>query len=181
MSAKNLSEDQSWTMRRLTAVTAVFLGVALVVIDSTIVNLALPVLAQSLSVSDATSTWLVIAYQMVLVTLLFPSIVLASVLGRRQLFLLGIALFTLASLGCCLAGSFGVLVCFRILQAAGGSAILSVNISLVEQLFKWFRIPYNPAVKQHFVPEARIEKVQNRMFSSPYVEVRILPVFFRLF
>lgn len=135
MSAKNLSEDQSWTMRRLTAVTAVFLGVALVIIDSTIVNLALPVLAQSLSVSDATSTWLVIAYQMVLVTLLFPSIVLASVLGRRQLFLLGIALFTLASLGCCLAGSFGVLVCFRILQAAGGSAILSVNISLVEQLF----------------------------------------------
>ena len=62
-----------------------------------------------------------------------------------------------------------------------GKFKLSEYDSLVEQLFKWFLIPYNPSVKQHFVPEARIEKVQNRMFSSPYVEVRILPVFFRLF
>lgn len=135
MSDRNLSEDQSWTVQRLIAVAAVFLGIALVIIDSTIVNLALPVLAQSLSVTDAASTWLVTAYQMVLLALLFPAIVLANVLGRRQLFLLGIVLFTLASLGCCLAGSFGILLCFRVLQAAGGAAILSVNISLVEQLF----------------------------------------------
>ena len=118
----------------------IFLGVALVIIDSTLVNVALPVMARELHVSDGAATWFVQAYQIVLLTLLFPAIALSPLVGCKRFFLCGIALFVAASLGCALSRTPGSLCLFRILQAVGGSAMLSVNIALVERVFKKGRL-----------------------------------------
>ncbi len=122
-------------IRWFAACLAIFLGIALVIIDSTVVTVALPVMAESLGISDTTSIWLVNAYQVVLIAFLFPVISLARLVGRVRCFLAGILLFTIASLGCAVSGSFGVLLAFRMLQALGGAAMLSVNFSLVESVF----------------------------------------------
>ena len=119
---------------------AIFLGVALVIIDSTLVNVALPVMARELHISDGAATWFVQAYQIVLLTLLFPAIALSPLVGCKRFFLCGIALFVAASLGCALSRTPGSLCLFRILQAVGGSAMLSVNIALVERVFKKGRL-----------------------------------------
>ena len=118
----------------------IFLGVALVIIDSTLVNVALPVMARELHISDGAATWFVQAYQIVLLTLLFPAIALSPLVGCKRFFLCGIALFVAASLGCALSRTPGSLCLFRILQAVGGSAMLSVNIALVERVFKKGRL-----------------------------------------
>ena len=118
----------------------IFLGVALVIIDSTLVNVALPVMARELHISDGAATFFVQAYQIVLLTLLFPAIALSPLVGCKRFFLCGIALFVAASLGCALSRTPGSLCLFRILQAVGGSAMLSVNIALVERVFKKDRL-----------------------------------------
>lgn len=115
---------------------AIFLGVGLVILDSTIVNVALPVMAHDLHISDATATWFVLCYQIAVLALLFPAIALSSLLGSKRIFLWGIALFVLASLGCALSRSAASLCLFRIMQAIGGAGMLSVNIALVERVFK---------------------------------------------
>ncbi len=121
--------------RRMAAALAVFLGLGLVIIDGTIVNVGLPVIARSLETDNAAAIWVVNVYQMVLLAFLFPAMAAAGHRGSRELFLGGVAFFTLASLGCALAPSFPALVLARALQALGGAAVLSVNLSLVQRLF----------------------------------------------
>lgn len=118
------------------AALAVFLGVGLVIVDGTIVNVALPVMASGLGVGEGPATWLVVAYQMGLLALLFPAMSMATVLGARRMFLLGVCVFTVASLGCALSPSYAALLLFRVLQSVGGAAILSVNMALVEAVFQ---------------------------------------------
>ena len=118
----------------------IFLGVALVIIDSTLVNVALPVMAQELNISEGAATWFVQAYQIALLTLLFPAIALSPLVGCKRLFLCGIAIFVAASMGCALSRTLYSLCLFRILQAVGGSAMLSVNIALVERVFAGNRL-----------------------------------------
>lgn len=121
---------------RFAAALSIFLSVALVIIDGSIITVALPVIARALHVSDTTSIWLVNVYQMILLAFLFPAISIARKKGSVRLFLGGILLFTAASLACALAQNFVLLMCFRVIQALGGAAILSVNISLVERVFQ---------------------------------------------
>lgn len=121
---------------------AIFLGVALVMIETTIVSVALPVMAVSLGVTDAESTWLVLSYQAVLLALLFPAIAFASFAGAKRLFLFGILVLTASSLACALCDSFEALLVFRVLMAVGGAAMLSVNIALVESVFPKERLAF---------------------------------------
>ncbi|MDO5538299.1 MAG: MFS transporter [Desulfovibrionaceae bacterium] len=130
------NKNSSNGFQRLAAAFSVLLSVALVIIDGTIVTVALPVMAGALQVGENTSIWLVNAYQLILLAFLFPAISLARQKGCVRLFLGGILFFTAASLGCALSRSFAVLMLFRILQALGGAAILSVNLALIKQLFQ---------------------------------------------
>ena len=127
---------QTQTTPALLPGMAIFLGVGLVILDSTIVNVALPVMAQDLAVSDAAATWFVLCYQIAVLTLLFPAIALSSLLGSKRLFLWGTAIFVLASAGCAVSPTAMWLCVFRVLQAIGGAGILSVNIALIERVFK---------------------------------------------
>lgn len=118
----------------------IFLGIALVIIDSTLVNLALPVMARDLQISDGAATWFVQSYQLALLALLFPAIALSPLAGCKRLFLGGIALFVAASAGCALSRSPLSLCLFRILQAVGGAGVMSANIALVERVFAGDRL-----------------------------------------
>jgi MFS family permease len=87
----------------------IILGIALSVLDGTIVNLALPSIARDLHASASQVVWVVNAYQIAILALLLPLAMLGDLVGYRRIYLLGLVLFTVASLGCVLARSLPVL------------------------------------------------------------------------
>lgn len=110
---------------------AVLAAMALVVLDAGIVNVALPVLADSLKSTSGQTILVVTAYQLALVMGLLPCAHLAGSWGHRRLFVWGVALFSCASLLCALASSLPLLVAARFVQGLGGAAIMALGIALL--------------------------------------------------
>ena len=117
--------------RQSLAIASVLSAMALVVLDANIANVALPTIAHALEVSAAHSVWVVTAYQAALVMALLPAADLAQSIGMRRTFAGGVALFTLASLGCALAPSLVWLAAARFLQGLGGAAIMALGVALL--------------------------------------------------
>ncbi|RXZ34018.1 MFS transporter [Oxalobacteraceae bacterium CAVE-383] len=117
------------------AVLAVILAVGMATLDTAIANTALPAIAADIHASPAASVWIVNAYQLAMIATLLPSAALAEVLGYRRVYLFGITLFTVASLGCALAWSLPTLVAARILQGFGASALMSINVALLRYIY----------------------------------------------
>ncbi|WP_373696292.1 DHA2 family efflux MFS transporter permease subunit [Actinomycetospora flava] len=103
--------------------------------DTTIVNLALPSIARTFSTGVSELQWVVDAYALVLAGLLMLSGSIADRVGRRRVFQVGLALFTLGSLLCSLAPGVGWLVAFRMVQAVGGSMLNPVAMSIIANTF----------------------------------------------
>lgn len=120
---------------RLWAILAVTFGVALSVLDGTIANVALPTIARELGVASADSIWVVNAYQLAIVVSLLSFSTLGDVVGYRRIYIGGLALFTLASAGCFFADSLGMLIAMRVLQGFGGSAVVSINTSIIRIIY----------------------------------------------
>lgn len=114
---------------------AMALGVGMASIDTSIANTALPVIAAELHTTPAASVWIVSAYQLAMVATLLPLSALSERIGYRRMFISGVMLFTLASLGCALASSLPQLVVARLLQGLGGSAMMSVNGALIRTIY----------------------------------------------
>ncbi|RYY75862.1 MAG: MFS transporter, partial [Comamonadaceae bacterium] len=95
---------------------AILLGITLSVLDSTIVNLALPDITRDLGASASASIWVVNAYQLATLGLLLPLAHLGDRLGYSRIYLAGLALFTVASLGCVMAPSLFWLAVARAVQ-----------------------------------------------------------------
>jgi EmrB/QacA subfamily drug resistance transporter len=108
----------------------------LVGIDVTIVNIALPSIRHELHSPVSGLQWVIDAYSLVLAAMLIFSGSLGDRLGRRRVFLIGLVAFTAASLACGLAPSLGWLVAFRIVQAAGGSMLNPVAMSIIVNAFR---------------------------------------------
>jgi DHA2 family multidrug resistance protein-like MFS transporter len=123
------------TPRRYWSILAVSLGTAVVVIDTTIVIVALPTAARELGVSDAAAIGLVAVYQFVLLTMLLPFAALGDRIGHRRLYQAGQGLFLAASLLCFLAPGLPLLLAARALQAAGAAAALSVGMALLRSIY----------------------------------------------
>lgn len=121
--------------RRLWAILAVAFGVSLSVLDAVIVNVALPSIAQQLRIPEADSVWIVNAYQLATVVSLLSFSALGDIIGYRRVYLVGLTLFTAASVGCASAGSFGLLVAARVAQGVGAAAITSVNTTLIRTIY----------------------------------------------
>ena len=121
--------------RRYFAVLAVSLGTALVVIDSSIVSVALPTLARDLNVSGSSAVMVVTVYQLVLVMLLLPFSALGSRIGLRRLYQYGQITFCVASALCFFAKSLPFLLVLRAAQAAGAAAALSVSSALIRAIY----------------------------------------------
>jgi len=105
------------------------------VLDSSIANVALPTLARELRVDSARSVWVVNAYQIAVTMLLIPFASLGDVVGYRKIYTLGIAVFTLGSLGCALSASLAILVFWRIVQGIGAAALMSIAPALMRSIF----------------------------------------------
>jgi MFS family permease len=111
------------------------LGDVLIVLDSTIVNVALPSIQADLGFSDATLAWVVNAYLLTFGGFLLLGGRLSDLHGRRRIFLIGLVLFTAMSLACGIAGSPEFLVAARALQGFGGAIVSVVALSLIMTIF----------------------------------------------
>lgn len=126
--------------RRLGAILAVAFGVSLSVIDGSIANVALPTIGAQLGISAADSIWVVNAYQLAIMVSLLSFSALGDVIGYRKVYIGGLMLFTVASVGCSLAGSFQSLVLARVMQGFGAAAITSVNTTLIRFIYPKTRL-----------------------------------------
>lgn len=120
---------------RWLALTVLCLGVLMIVLDTTIVNVALPSIRTSLGFTETSLVWVVNAYILTFGGFLLLSGRLGDLFGHRKLFLLGITLFTLASAACGLANSQGFLIGARAVQGLGGAVVSAVSLSLIMNLF----------------------------------------------
>jgi len=107
----------------------------MIVLDTTIVNVALPSIREALGFSETSLAWVVNAYMLTFGGFLLLGGRLGDLYGQRRLFLLGITGFTLASLACGLSGSQGFLVVARAVQGIGGAVVDAVALSLMMNLF----------------------------------------------
>jgi MFS transporter, DHA2 family, multidrug resistance protein len=117
--------------RRYWAIAAIILAITMTVLDSTIVNIALPSLARDFRTSNAASVWVINSYQVAILIALLPLASLGEIVGYRRVSQWGLAIFTAASLACALAPTLSLLGIARIVQGLGAAGVMSVNSALV--------------------------------------------------
>jgi EmrB/QacA subfamily drug resistance transporter len=124
-----VSAHKNWTL------AAVLLGIFMLLVDITIVIVALPSIRGSLHTSFSDVQWTIDAYSLSLAALLLPTGSLADILGRRRVFALGLAVFTFGSLLCGLAQSGLMLIVCRAVQGVGGATVFATSLALLAQTF----------------------------------------------
>jgi EmrB/QacA subfamily drug resistance transporter len=107
----------------------------MILLDVTIVNIALPHIMSAFKVGLSSIEWVFNVYVLVFAALLLTLGKLGDLFGRKSLFLIGLGIFTLASLGCSLAPNFNVLLIFRGIQAVGGAAMMPATLSILNVEF----------------------------------------------
>jgi EmrB/QacA subfamily drug resistance transporter len=125
-----ISNDKRWL-----ALYVLCAGELMIVLDTTIVNVALPSIREDLAFTETSLVWVVNAYMLTYGGFLLLGGRLGDLFGQRRLFLLGITLFTLASLVCGLANSQAVLVGARAVQGLGGAVVSAIALSLIMNVF----------------------------------------------
>jgi EmrB/QacA subfamily drug resistance transporter len=114
---------------------ATILGTSMVFIDGTVVNVALPVLQTELGATVGAVQWVVEGYTLFLAALLLVGGSLGDHFGRRLVYVLGIILFTLASIGCGIAPNIGFLVLARSIQGIGGALLVPGSLAIISASF----------------------------------------------
>src|SRR3989441_9138236 len=120
---------------RWLALYVLTLGSLMIVLDVTIVNVALPSIREDLGFSETSLAWVVNAYLLTYGGFLLLGGRLGDLFGHRRLFLVGIALFTVASLCCGFANTQWFLITARGIQGLGGAIVSAVSLSLIMNLF----------------------------------------------
>ena len=120
---------------RWLALYVLCLGDLMIVLDTTIVNVALPSIREDLGFSETSLAWVVNAYLLTFGGFLLLGGRLGDLFGQRRMFLIGIGLFTFASLACGLSTTQGQLVAARAVQGLGGALVAAVALSLTMMLF----------------------------------------------
>ncbi|UIN22012.1 MFS transporter [Herbaspirillum frisingense] len=122
-------------VRRRRAMLAVMTATTMAVFDGTIINVALPQIGLALQTSAAASVWVANAYLLATAMTLAAFAAMSSRLGFRNQFTAGLAVFTLASLGCALSPTVEWLIAMRVLQGLGGAAMLSIAPAIHRTVF----------------------------------------------
>src|ERR1700733_15021034 len=117
------------------ALAVVLTGQMMAIIDTNIVNVAVPSMHATLGASGANLQLIVAGYTIAYAVLLVTGARLGDILGHRRMFLVGTALFTLASLGCGLAPTTGTLVALRFIQGAGAATMIPQILSLIQRSY----------------------------------------------
>jgi EmrB/QacA subfamily drug resistance transporter len=118
-------------VRRTAIVGVCCLTVFIIAIDTTVVNLALPLIGRGLHAPVAALQWTIAAYSVTTASLMLTSGAIGDRFGRRAVLQAGLAVFVVASAGCSVAPSVGFLIAFRALQGAGGSALTPMAMGVI--------------------------------------------------
>ena len=121
--------------RRWWILAAVTFSLFLIMLDNTVVTVALPALQTGVNASLAQLEWFIDAYSLMFAVLLLSGGKLADYVGRRRIFAFGLVVFTLASLWCALSTSGGELIAARGAQGAGAALMLPATISIIAEAF----------------------------------------------
>jgi EmrB/QacA subfamily drug resistance transporter len=121
--------------RRWIALVVLCAGMLMIVLDQTIVNVALPSIQRDLGFTQSSLAWVVNAYLIAFGGLLLLAGRLGDLIGRKAVFLAGLALFTVASMACGVSDSQTVLVVSRFIQGAGGALTSSVILGMIVTMF----------------------------------------------
>ena len=114
---------------------ATILASSMVFIDGTVVNVALPALQRELDASLVDVQWVVEAYALFLAALLLVGGAAGDRFGRKRVFLAGVALFAVSSIGCGLAGGIRELILARVLQGIGGALLVPGSLAIISGSF----------------------------------------------
>ena len=121
--------------RKWWTLAAVAFGLFMIMLDNTVVNVALPAIEKDLNISISQLEWIVTAYALVFAALLITGGKLADLLGRRKIFVAGLVVFTLSSLACGLAPSAGFLIGARAVQGVGAALMNPATLSIITATF----------------------------------------------
>ncbi len=121
--------------RRYWSVVSIWLALTMAVLDGAIANVALPVIARELGASPAASVWVINAYQLTITVLLLPLAALGDRIGYKCIYIPGLALFTVGSVGCAAGGTLSLLIAARVFQGIGAACIMSMNAALVRATY----------------------------------------------
>src|SRR5437764_11760184 len=119
-----------WTL------AAVSVGLFMIMLDNTVVNVALPSMQRSLHLSLADLEWVVAGYALTFAAFMLTGGKLADLLGRRLIFMAGLVVFTGASLACGLAPNGGFLIGARVVQGLGGALMNPATLSIITATFE---------------------------------------------
>jgi EmrB/QacA subfamily drug resistance transporter len=122
--------------RRWIGLVFISVAVALIIVDSTIINVAIPSIIEDLGISSTEVQWVQESYTLVFASLLLVFGTLADRFGRRKLLLLGVVLFGIASIFAALAPTGELLIASRLLQGVGGAMILPSSLSIINATFR---------------------------------------------
>lgn len=123
------SASRHWTL------LAAILGSGMAFIDGTVVNVALPAIQRELGATASDAQWIIESYALFLGSLLLVGGALGDRFGRRRIFMIGIALFTLASIGCSLSGTVNLLIATRAVQGVGAALLVPGSLALISATF----------------------------------------------
>src|SRR5437868_9602194 len=131
MKARIFAEENKkwWTL------AAVAFGLFMIMLDNTIVNVALPSIERDLHMSISSLEWIVAAYALTFAALLITGGKLGDLYGRRRIFVVGLAVFTLASILCGLAPNAGFLIGMRAFQGVGAALMNPASLSIITATF----------------------------------------------
>lgn len=132
MDKPNTGTDYS---RKWLVMISVAMGSFLSTIDGSIVNVALPILQRELRADFALIQWVVLAYMLVLVTLILSIGRLADMIGKKNIFMSGYVVFTLGSLLCGVSQTAGMLIVFRGFQAIGAAMMMALSLAIITEAF----------------------------------------------
>ena len=124
-----------FNIRNYIAIVAVIIVLIMTVLDTSLMNVALPVIAHDFAISESLSVWFVTIYQLVIVMLLLPFSSIGDQYGYRKMFISGLVVFTLGSGLCSISTGFITLLLSRGLQALGAAGVMSVNIALIRVIY----------------------------------------------
>jgi len=153
---------------RARAMTVIVLGIMVAVLDGTIVNLALPGIARELQATASHSIWVVNAYQIATLVMLLPLATLGDIVGYRRIYMAGMLLFTVSSLGATFANSLNTLIAARAIQGLGAAGIMSVNAALVRLIYPRAQLGRGMAINSMVVATSAV--------AGPSVAAAILSV-----
>lgn len=122
--------------KRWLALIVLCLGDLMIVLDTTIVNVALPSIKADLGFTETSLVWVVNAYMLTFAGFLLLGGRLGDLFGQRRLFLVGLTIFTLASFACGIADTKTILIVARALQGIGGAIVGAIALSLIMNLFQ---------------------------------------------